>query len=374
MIRDTLLIIDDSELDLAILNEIFKKIFKVECLSNANQAVNFIVRNHEKICAVLLDICLGRKGAGFSVLEQIHQYKETKNLPIILITSDANESNVLDGIHYGAVDFLAKPVDPHHVQKRVCDRVKATWKGKETILDAVGKNTTNKNTPTETIEKNISPLLWPDSLSIKDIEKISNVWKQQMSLLCQFRKNPFIDQYQRISHITTLLAKTYVANNTTKDLNDEDATLIGLAANFYDIGFLGIPDEVIEAGENQKEPTRNLYLKHSSVGRDFFKVYNSNHPFLRYCSDIAYWHHKNYDGTGYPETTTVVSIPISAQLVRTALRCDFYARHYFKHSDYIARMLNALMPEVGSIISEEMYGNVVQCKGELFELMNTLFN
>ena len=31
MIRDTLLSVDDSELDLAILNEIFKGLFRVEC-------------------------------------------------------------------------------------------------------------------------------------------------------------------------------------------------------------------------------------------------------------------------------------------------------------------------------------------------------
>lgn len=32
--RDTLLVIDDSELDLAILNEIFKHLFRVECSSD----------------------------------------------------------------------------------------------------------------------------------------------------------------------------------------------------------------------------------------------------------------------------------------------------------------------------------------------------
>lgn len=42
MIRDTLLIIDDSELDLAILHEIFKNLFRVECVSDARRGLSFL--------------------------------------------------------------------------------------------------------------------------------------------------------------------------------------------------------------------------------------------------------------------------------------------------------------------------------------------
>ena len=63
MNRDTLLVIDDSPLDLAILNEIFKHLFHVECFEEARPAIAYIHRNPQRICAVLLDICLGRRGA-----------------------------------------------------------------------------------------------------------------------------------------------------------------------------------------------------------------------------------------------------------------------------------------------------------------------
>ena len=71
MTRDTLLIIDDSELDLAILNEIFKGLFHVECIcQEATQALSFIHKESDRICAALVDICLGRRGAGFTLLQQ----------------------------------------------------------------------------------------------------------------------------------------------------------------------------------------------------------------------------------------------------------------------------------------------------------------
>ena len=58
MIRDTLIIIDDSELDLAILNEIFKGLFQVECFSEARRGLTYLHHNSQRVCAVLLDICL----------------------------------------------------------------------------------------------------------------------------------------------------------------------------------------------------------------------------------------------------------------------------------------------------------------------------
>ena len=49
MIRDTLLIIDDSELDRAILNEIFKNLFHVECVANAAQGMQYLREHAEQV-------------------------------------------------------------------------------------------------------------------------------------------------------------------------------------------------------------------------------------------------------------------------------------------------------------------------------------
>lgn len=135
MRRDILVIIDDSELDLAILNVIFKDIFRVKCLSNAKNGMEFIIHNYKKICAILLDICLEEKGEGLSVLKEIKQLKEISNLPVFLMTTDANKEYVVAGVQQGAFDFLVKPVDPCSVQNRVCEKVRALWAEREKTLD-----------------------------------------------------------------------------------------------------------------------------------------------------------------------------------------------------------------------------------------------
>ena len=175
MIRDTLLIIDDSELDRAILNEIFKNLFHVECVANAAQGMQYLREHAEQVCAVLLDLCLERRGAGFDVLHTIQDDPVSSNLPVVLITADAHEKDVRSGVERGAVDFLAKPVDPHAVQKRVCQMVRATWPPMTTILDQMDKSK-DKNTP-DAAESPAVPLT-PGELWEK--------WVRKLEAFCRF--------------------------------------------------------------------------------------------------------------------------------------------------------------------------------------------
>lgn len=127
MKRNTLYILDDSELDLAILNEIFKRDFQVTCFSSANLLLSALREQHQQVCAILLDVCLNRRNEGLSILRRLQEHPNFSNIPIILIASDANRENVMDGIELGAIDFLAKPVNPHYVRERVLNTVAAVW-------------------------------------------------------------------------------------------------------------------------------------------------------------------------------------------------------------------------------------------------------
>ena len=66
--RNTLLIIDDSELDRAIFNEIFKKDYRVLRAATASEGVDLVRKNALSLAAVVLDICLQRGANGFAVM------------------------------------------------------------------------------------------------------------------------------------------------------------------------------------------------------------------------------------------------------------------------------------------------------------------
>jgi two-component system response regulator len=65
---------------------------------------------HEQPAFVLLDISLP-KIDGFEVLRQIRADPVTKMLPVVLLTSSREQSDVLSGYGAGANAYVVKPVD-----------------------------------------------------------------------------------------------------------------------------------------------------------------------------------------------------------------------------------------------------------------------
>ena len=367
MIRDTLLVIDDSELDQAILNEIFKRLFCVECISDARQGMSFLHHNKERVCAILLDICLERRGAGFTVLHQIQGNPTTAALPVILITTDANENDVRASVERGAVDFLVKPVDPHTVQERICNIIREAWPPNSTILDCRPDPSSEQMIPSEPDKVR----LFPQSLSAAQVRELCREWSRKLEAFSCFRPGLDMQAQRQLGTITALLARHYMEQFPHMDLTEETADMIGEAAVFCDIGLLGIPDQVVQEGEDQNGPNAQLYYQHTQLGRDFFTREGEDVPLLRYAAEIALWHHKNVDGSGYPLDADGTAIPISAQLTRTALRIQRYLHYYRGCADRVERMLRTLKSDVGVIISSEMYQAAEMCREDIQSMLQS---
>lgn len=360
MVRDTLLIVDDSELDLAILNEIFKGLFQVECCTDANKAVSFVQKHAERICAVLVDICLGRRGAGFTLLHRMQTNPVTTGLPIILITSDANKDDVLSGVEQGAVDFLVKPVDPHSVQDRVCSIVRRIWPEGETVLDQPAQP--QEEAPPSAAQGRFCLLgCLPEQLTAEQAEQLVDGWTEKLALLCKGRPGVRLIQDAMIPQLTGLLAAAWGALYPASGMTQLQAAYVQQAARLCDVGLLGLPDTVAAGSAGQPEEGQDAYMRHTELGRKLFEIEHP-HPFVQICAEVAQFHHKNFDGTGYPATEGAVQVPLSAQLVHAAFRCARYLRKYDGHSDCCDRALRALASEAGSILSPEMVHAIEQAR------------
>lgn len=349
MNRDTLLVIDDSPLDLAILREIFKQLFQVECFEESRPALAYIHRNTQRVCAVLLDICLGKRGAGFQVLQQLQTAEETADLPVILITADAREEYVLNGVNKGAVDFLVKPVDPLTVQERVCAVVRSAWPAGSTILD--GSEPPVPSSPTPVTQAETLP---------------EEHWDRLLELFFQARPGLSSTKYHILGRLTQALAGGLRKAFPDCGLSQEEEQLIGRAAVFCDVGLLGIPDSVIEQGQDQGGSGQEIYFRHTALGHALFTTGpGSTQPLSRLAAEIAYWHHKNFDGSGYPTEQAPNPLPLSAQLTRTAIRCMGYLDYFHGYPDRLDRTLRSLAGDVGRFISPDMYQAAQSAREEL---------
>jgi len=65
----------------------------------------------EKPEMVVLDVMMPDMD-GFEVLKAIRQNPETENLPVIMLTAKAADTDVFEGYHHGADMYLTKPFNP----------------------------------------------------------------------------------------------------------------------------------------------------------------------------------------------------------------------------------------------------------------------
>lgn len=102
-----------------------------------------------------------------------------------------------------------------------------------------------------------------------------------------------------------------------------DLVNIQRGALLHDIGKIGVPDTILKNSGPLNESERRIMETHSQLGHDMLWDID----YLRPAIDIPYYHHENWDGSGYPHGLKGKEIPLAARLfaivdVWDALRSD----------------------------------------------------
>jgi len=67
---------------------------------------------------ILLDVMMPLM-TGFEVLAALKNIPETRHIPVLLVTAQSNESEVLKGLEMGAEDYITKPFSPNELAARI---------------------------------------------------------------------------------------------------------------------------------------------------------------------------------------------------------------------------------------------------------------
>jgi adenylate cyclase len=127
---------------------------------------------------------------------------------------------------------------------------------------------------------------------------------------------------QRTKHYVKILAEYLYKNKAYQAiLTPSFIEKLFYAAPLHDIGKVGIPDKVLKK-EGKLTTEEFVVMKtHVEIGQEMItnamKVYDKN-SFLNMASNIAYYHHERWDGSGYPHGLKGREIPIEAQLMALA--------------------------------------------------------
>jgi len=112
-----ILVADDDPLSIKLLNFRLRSVgHEVILAVNGGEALEITTR--EKPDLVLLDIMMPVMN-GFQVLRKLKSQEETKDIPVIMLTSKVQEKDVVFGLEAGAEDYITKPFSFAELNARV---------------------------------------------------------------------------------------------------------------------------------------------------------------------------------------------------------------------------------------------------------------
>ena len=128
------LIVEDSMVSWHILKKILEdENYNVIQSADGKNLVNLIMKEHVDI--VLLNIVLPDTN-GFDELDILMNTEETKDIPVIIVSSTTSAVQVKRALDAGAVDFIRKPSEPIEIIARVHSALKLKEKHYQLILSS----------------------------------------------------------------------------------------------------------------------------------------------------------------------------------------------------------------------------------------------
>ena len=117
----TILIVDDSRIMRNIVKNTFSEL-KIPCqyLEAENGKTAFQLLETNKVNLVFLDWNMPEMD-GFQFLTKIRAIPEYKDLPIIMVTSEAAKYQVIEALQAGATDYIVKPVHEKVFKEKVLE-------------------------------------------------------------------------------------------------------------------------------------------------------------------------------------------------------------------------------------------------------------
>ncbi len=114
---NTVLAIDDDKTTLNLLNIQLSELgYRIFTESSGRQGLEIAKSFNPDI--VLLDLHMPGMD-GFQVLSALKKDKATKDIPVMMLTSDKGKASVIDAMRHGVVDYIVKPYNPQNLDKKI---------------------------------------------------------------------------------------------------------------------------------------------------------------------------------------------------------------------------------------------------------------
>ena len=292
-VKKKILIVDDSEMNRALLEDMLSDGYDVVEAENGMEAMAYLHDHGLEVCLMLLDIVMPVMD-GFETLAMMNKNGWIKNIPVIMISAETAFSYIDRAYGLGAVDYISRPFDERTVRHRVDSNVILAEK-----------------------QRDLSSRL---SAQIYEKEKDNRLMIEILSHIVEFRNGESGLHVLHVHSITELLLKAVRKKTDKYDLSPKEISLICNASALHDVGKITVPSEVLNKPGRFTPEEFEIMKKHTVEGEKMLDdiPLRGNEPLIRVGKQICRWHHERYDGRGYPDGLKGEEIPIAAQVVSLA--------------------------------------------------------
>lgn len=268
MISNTILIVDDEPINLAVMEVALKDDYRLVFARNGLDAMAAALKHLPAL--ILLDIQMPDMN-GYAVCHQLKADPRTEGIPVIFISGLADAGHEEEGFACGAVDYIHKPISRAILRARV-----------------------------------------QTHLSLVRASRLDRSYREAIHMLGEaghFNDNDTGVHIWRMAAYAGLIASAY-------GLEKEQCELIELAAPMHDTGKIGIPHAILKKPGKLDADEWEQMKTHSRIGYDILS--KSDAPIFQMAATIALHHHERWDGSGYPDQLAGLDIPVAARVVALA--------------------------------------------------------
>ena len=356
-IRSTLLVIDDSPSNLAVMSSLLKQHYRVKVATDGQRGLR-IALTQPPPDLILLDVVMPGLD-GYETCRQLKEYPQTREIPVIFLTARSDVADEQHGLELGAVDYIAKPVSPPILLARVRTHLQLK-QARDLLTDH------NRHLEQEVARRT------------RELSMIQDVTIMAMASLAETRDNETGNHIRRTQYYVRCLAERLATHPKFNPyLTPEHIELLFKSAPLHDIGKVGIPDHILLKRGKLTAEEFEVMKTHTTLGRDAILVaeqmLETPNSFLRFAREIAYSHQEKWDGSGYPQGLRAEDIPLSARLMAVADVYDaLISRRVYKPAFTHEDAIELICRGSGSHFDPDVVAAFLQCT-EDFRLIATRF-
>ena len=288
-----ILIVDDVSENIKVAISILKNDnYNFSYATNGQSAIEIL--KTKRFDLILLDVMMPGID-GFHLCKIIKNSPAIKDTPVIFLTAKVDIDSMTKGFELGAVDYVTKPFHPQELKSRVANHLELYRFRKELALK-------NKKLNHEIID-----------VKNKHLTDLEVAQKEIFYILADIMES---DSGETACHVKRVALISRELAILEGNLLEEDIKMIYLAAPLHDIGKILIDNTILHKPDKLTTDEFNVMKEHPANAVKILKT--SDRKLIKAAKVIAYEHHENWDGSGYPQGLKGEEIHIFGRIVAIA--------------------------------------------------------